>query len=102
MPRIDVEYSALRKTIEDIKDYNATQERLMLQADFDIKSMLCIGWMGADAREFDHKWAGVNAEDSEARQLCHSLVWLYRNIHVCIREYQKAQASAIYRASLLC
>jgi len=102
MPRIDVEYSALRKTIEDIKDYNGTQERLMLQADFDIKSMLCVGWMGADAKEFDQKWAGVNDENSEARQLCYSLIELYRNIKICIKDYQEAQASAIYRASQLC
>ena len=101
MPRIDIDYNALRSTLADIQEYIAAQERIMAQADFDIKSMLCIGWLGADAREFEQKWAGVNAEDSEAKRLCHSLIEFHQNIKKCIMRYRMAQASAKSRASLL-
>ena len=91
MAVIAVNYKDLRDFAAAIENYCTIQNNQMQQLDADIITMLTTGWLGADAKEFKHKWETVNDKDSTAVKFRNSLDSFGKSLVYCANEYQMAQ-----------
>lgn len=98
MAIIEVDPRILRCLAEDINAYCAAQEREMRAANMGMRPMFLAGWVGADAREFSAKWAGVNDSDSIAARFRGALENYAQALEACAGEYQSAQVATINEA----
>ena len=101
MALIQVNHKILRDVAAAIITYCSTQDREMLAADSEIKSMLTADWIGPDASEFGGKWEGVDDNNSTTVKFRESLKNYGESLNACANEYQSAQEDAYNAANRL-
>ena len=101
MAIIQVNHSVLRDVADAITTYCATQDREILAADSEIKSMLSTDWIGQDAAEFGRQWEGVDDRDSTTVKFRESLKYYGESLNACAAEYKKAQEDVYNTANQL-
>lgn len=91
MATIEVNHKTLRDVADAVASFCAVQDKEMHVADAEIKSMLLVDWIGADAQQFGVKWETIDENGTATVKFRESLRKFSENLFACANEYQKAQ-----------
>ena len=101
MAVIEVNHRFLRDVASAADTYCSAQNREMLSADQDIKSMLSKDWLGPDSMEFGGKWEKVASNDSITVKFRELIKGFGESLTACANEYENAQGEVYNMANRL-
>lgn len=97
MAYIKVDYASFDGAIEAVEQYIRELETKMARASVE-KDGLLARWQGADAKQFEMQWSGVQAEGSAYSELKKALTSYEQYLRYARERYRKTQEGAIVRA----